>query len=124
VLDAPREVVHNEVFNVGDADQNYRIVDIAECVGKVMDVGTIRRGPSSPDDRSYRVSFDKIHERLPAFRCEWDVVRGATQLRDLFSGIMMDAATFEFRAFTRVQQIKYLVESGRIDNDFFWNRAQ
>ena len=33
VLEAPREAVHNQVFNVGDNEQNYRVREIAEIVG-------------------------------------------------------------------------------------------
>ncbi|HWF91213.1 MAG TPA: SDR family oxidoreductase, partial [Terriglobales bacterium] len=32
VLDAPKETIHNEVFNVGDTKENYRISELADMV--------------------------------------------------------------------------------------------
>ena len=56
-LDAPREAIHNEIFNVGDDEQNYRIGEIATIVGQVFDGCTITFGRSSGDSRSYRTSL-------------------------------------------------------------------
>ncbi len=36
VLEAPRESVHNQIFNVGDTTQNYRVREIAEIVSKAF----------------------------------------------------------------------------------------
>lgn len=36
VLESPREVVHNEVFNVGDTQHNYRVKEIAEIVAETF----------------------------------------------------------------------------------------
>ena len=77
-------------------------------------------GSTSGDNRSYRVSFDKIHAKLPGFRCRRDALTGARQLRDMFERIDMRQETFEFRAFTRLTQLKYLLETRQIDADFFW----
>lgn len=68
-LEAPREVVHNQVFNVGSDEQNYRIRDIAEIVGAAFPGCVVSYGPSSGDTRSYRVSIDKIRRHLPGYRC-------------------------------------------------------
>ena len=35
VLEAPREAVHNEAFNVGSTAENYRIRDVAEIVQRL-----------------------------------------------------------------------------------------
>ena len=35
-LEAPREVVHNEVFNVGKTSENYQVREIAEIVAEVF----------------------------------------------------------------------------------------
>jgi nucleoside-diphosphate-sugar epimerase len=120
VLDAPRDVVHDEVFNVGDAAQNYRVRDIAEIVGKVFEGCELTFGEQGGDNRSYRVAFDKIHEQLPGFSCDWDAERGARQLHDVFSRIDMDAGVFNDRAFTRLQQLQYLLRTSQIDETFYW----
>jgi nucleoside-diphosphate-sugar epimerase len=120
VLEAPREDVHSEVFNIGDTAQNYRVRDIAEIVGKVFEGCELSFGESGADNRSYRVSFDKIHERLPAFSCDWNAERGAQQLHDVFERIDMDANVFGARPFTRLEQLQYLLRTRQIDDHFFW----
>lgn len=119
-LRAPEQAIRGQVFNVGSNPQNYRVREIAEIVGEAFPGCEVTMGTSSADNRSYRVSFDKIHAGLPGFSCEWDARRGAAQLRQLFERIGMSRDTFEFRAFTRLKQLKYLISTHQIDDDFFW----
>jgi nucleoside-diphosphate-sugar epimerase len=123
VLRAPREAVHNEVFNVGATDENYQIRDIANALGGVFPECEVSFGSSDPDQRSYRVSFEKAQQRLPGFACEWTLARGARQLRDLFECVGLTEEQFRFRAFTRLHQLKYLLDTGQVDAEFFWVRA-
>ncbi|MGH9806174.1 MAG: NAD-dependent epimerase/dehydratase family protein, partial [Terriglobia bacterium] len=121
-LTAPREAVHNEIFNVGDEAQNYRIREIATIIGQAFDGCAVTFGPPSGDNRSYRTSFDKIRRHLPSFRCRWPAERGARQLRDVFERIGMTKETFSFRGFTRLEQLKHLIATRQIDDDLFWRR--
>jgi nucleoside-diphosphate-sugar epimerase len=120
VLHAPRETVHSQIFNVGRTEENYQIRDIALSIGEVMPGCDISFGATDPDQRSYRVSFEKIDRALPGFRCEWDLRRGAEQLRVLFERVALAEPTFRFRAFSRLNQLKHLIANGQIDADFFW----
>jgi nucleoside-diphosphate-sugar epimerase len=120
VLTAPRDAIHNEVFNVGHDADNYQVREIAQIVANVYPGCELTFGPAGGDNRSYRVSFRKIHSQLPGFRCTWDARKGAQQLHDVFQRIGLDAATFAARPFTRLQQLKYLRASGQIDDSFFW----
>lgn len=120
VLAAPTETIHNEVFNVGDTNHNYRVREIADIVGGIFPGCRVSFGPPSADNRSYRVSFAKIQKHLPGFKCEWDAVRGARQLCDLFQQIDLTRDVFEFRAFTRLKQLEYLIRTRQIDAHFFW----
>jgi nucleoside-diphosphate-sugar epimerase len=124
VLEAPPDAVHNEVFNVGDTSHNYRVREIAEIVANVFPDCKVTFGSSGADNRSYRVSFDKIREHLPDFRCMWDAQRGAQQLYDLFTHIDMPRELFQHRAFTRLKQLEYLLRTGQIDAQFFWNEPR
>jgi nucleoside-diphosphate-sugar epimerase len=119
-LQAPREAVHNEIFNVGDNQQNYRIREIAAIVAQVFDGCPITFGAASGDNRSYRTSFDKIHRHLPKFRCQWPAELGARQLHEIFSHIKMTRQMFSFRGFTRLEQLKHLITTEQIDADFFY----
>ena len=123
-LDAPRETVHNEIFNVGSSKANYTIRDVAEIVADQFPGCTTTFGPSGGDNRSYRVNFDKIHSTLPAFEALWDANAGAAQLYKLFSRIDMSVDTFDFRAFTRLKQLEYLLRTSQLDENFFWSDAE
>jgi nucleoside-diphosphate-sugar epimerase len=119
-LNAPREAVHNEIFNVGDDEQNYRIAEIANIVGRAFDGCRITFGPPGGDNRSYRTSFRKICCHLPEFRCRWSAELGAHQLREVFERVKMTSDMFSFRAFTRLRQLTYLISTDQIDADFYW----
>jgi nucleoside-diphosphate-sugar epimerase len=119
-LEAPREAVHNQIFNVGSDEQNYRVREVAEIVADTFPGCVVTYGPQSADNRSYRVSFAKIRRHLPDFSCRWTAELGARQLRDIFEQIAMSKETFNYRAYTRLQQLKYLVASRQIDEDFYF----
>ena len=119
-LEAPRDIVHNQIFNVGDTSNNYQVREIAKIVAEIFKGCQLSFGQNGSDNRSYRVSFDKINKTLPGFKCEWDAVRGAQQLFDLFTQIDMTEETFLFRGFTRLKQLEYLLRTQQIDRDFFW----
>lgn len=119
-LQAPQDAVHNETFNVGDTAHNYTVRQIAEVVAEVFRGCALSFGTSGADNRSYRVSFEKINNRLPGFSCEWDARKGAQQLYNVFQAIDMDRDTFQHRAFTRLRQLEHLIRTSQIDSDFFF----
>src|SRR5215216_3301203 len=80
-LHAPRDVVHNQAFNVGRDDQNYRISDLADIVKETVPGCEIEYAQDAgPDKRTYRVDFSKIAAKLPEFRPLWDARKGAQEL--------------------------------------------
>ena len=122
-LEAPREAVHNVVFNVGSTSANYQIREIATAVAAVFPDCELSFGSSDADQRSYRVSFDKIAQQLPGFDCCWDLQRGVAELREFFEHVQLTEEQFNFRAFTRLRQLKHLIDEGQIDDRFFWTRS-
>jgi nucleoside-diphosphate-sugar epimerase len=121
VLEAPREAVHNQVFNVGATPENYQVREIAQAVADIFPGCRLNFGKSDGDNRSYRVSFDKIHALLPGFTCQRDVRTGARELLEIFQRIDMSPETFEFRAYTRLKQLQHLLHTGQIDKEFYWS---
>lgn len=119
-LAAPREQIHNEIFNIGDDAQNYRVSEIAQIVGSVFTGCSVSLGSQSGDNRSYRISFQKIRKHLPDFQCRWTAERGARQLHNIFSRIAMTDEVFSFRAFTRIKQLKHLLATHQIDHGLYW----
>lgn len=119
-LEAPRKAIHNEIFNVGNTRENYQVRDIAQIVARGFPGCEVTIGSSDGDNRSYRVSFDKIAARLPAFQCHRNAEMGACQLYKLFERIGMTREMFEFRGYTRLKQLEHLIRTGQIDEEFFW----
>ncbi len=121
-LKAPRDMIHNQIFNVGDTANNYRVKEIAEIIASVFKGCELSFGESGADNRSYRVSFEKINTKLPGFKCDWNAQLGAQQLYDIFEQIDMTEDMFQFRGFTRLKQLEYLIRTQQIDRDFFWTK--
>lgn len=119
-LDAPVDAIHNQVLNIGSNSQNYRVREVAEIVAQTFPGCATSFGAQGADNRSYRVSFDKLSHHLPDFRCQWDVAKGARQFHDLFTKIDLTPDQFEYRGFTRLKQLQYLIRTAQIDENFFW----
>jgi nucleoside-diphosphate-sugar epimerase len=120
VLEAPREHVHGQILNVGAPAANFQVREIAEIIGQVFPDCQVTVGERGADQRSYRVSFAKIHELLPDFRCAWDPESGARQLLEVFARVDLTHEDFVSRKFTRLRQIEYLLGTGQIDEAFLW----
>ncbi len=119
-LEAPRDAVCGEIFNVGRTDENYRVHEIATIVGETFPGCEVTFGSSDGDNRSYRVSFDKIAAQMPGYAPQFSVADGARQLLDVFRRIGMDEALFEHRAYTRLKTLRHLIATRQIDARFFW----
>jgi len=121
VLDAPREAVHNEIFNVGDTEENYRISQLADIVSETVPGCQIEYAPGGgPDKRCYRVSCDKIRRVLPQFRTKWTARKGAQELYDAYRAVNLTAADLVPAPFTRITQIKRLQKAGKLDSLLRW----
>ena len=118
LLEAPRDVVHDEAFNVGATEENYRIRQVAEIVGEVVEGSEITFAPGAgADARDYFVSFDKIAERIPSFRPEGTVRRGAEELVAAYAAFGMDAADLTSPRYTRLARLTQLIEAGALDDE-------
>lgn len=124
-MEAPEDAVHNEAFNVGRTDNNYRIRDIAEIVAQVVPNCRLEFAPdASPDTRSYRVSFAKINERIPAFKPQWDAKKGAEQLYAAYKSGGLTHEEFEGPRYMRIAHIRKLMAEGILGEDLrHTNRA-
>ncbi|BAQ15683.1 NAD-dependent epimerase/dehydratase family protein [Methyloceanibacter caenitepidi] len=117
-LEAPEEAVFNQAFNVGQTAHNYRIRDIAEIVAEVVPQCQLEFAPDAgPDNRSYRVNFDKIAETLPAFQPQWDARKGAQELYQAYLKADISWEDFEGPRFQRIAHIRKLLEEGILGGD-------
>ena len=106
VLHAPRELIHNEAFNVGRSEENYRVRDLADMVQQVVPNSRVRyAGAGGPDPRCYRVNCDKIAATLPEFKPRWNVRRGMEQLYEAFRRFDLTREEFEGDKYLRIKHI-------------------
>jgi nucleoside-diphosphate-sugar epimerase len=124
VLEAPRELVHNEVFNVGRTDENFQIRQLAEIVAETVPGCRLDFAEGAgPDARSYRVDFGKIARVLPGFRPRWTARAGARQLYDAFRASGLRLEEFEGPRYRRIDQIRQLLGNGRLDETLRWKQT-
>ena len=117
VLTAPREIVHNEAFNVGATKENYQIRDLARIVAEVVPGCHIEFAPgASPDTRNYRVRCDKFAERL-GFATRWTARQGAEELLDAYRTVGLTLAEFEGERYQRIAHVRSLLARGSLGPD-------
>jgi nucleoside-diphosphate-sugar epimerase len=120
VLHAPKDKVHDEAFNVGVTEHNYRIRELAEIVAEVVpDCEVGFAADAAPDRRSYRVNCDKIRRVLPDFVPQWDARKGARSLYDAFLAQKLTLEDFEGPTYQRIGHIKKLVTDGVLTASLF-----
>jgi len=121
VLKAPIERVHNQAFNVGQTSENFQVREIAEIVAETVPGSRVEyEAGASPDKRSYRVRCDKIKEILPEFAPAWTARRGAKELYETYQRIGLTLEEFEGQKYKRIDHIKLLLASRRLNHELRW----
>ncbi|HEX6232718.1 MAG TPA: SDR family oxidoreductase [Jiangellaceae bacterium] len=116
-LEAPREAVHNQAFNVGRGEDVVQIRDIAEQVAKILDAPVTFAAEAGPDKRDYRVDFTRVRRLLPAFQPEWTVAAGIEELARDMQTYGLSADDFEGPRYVRLERIRELLANRRLDAD-------
>jgi nucleoside-diphosphate-sugar epimerase len=120
-LEAPREKVHDEAFNVGQTSENYRVRDLADLVLSVVPGSSVEYAEGGgPDPRNYRVDCSKLAETLPAYRPQWTVPRGVAELSAAFQQHHLSAEEFAGHRYLRIKNIQRLQSEGRLGEDLRW----
>jgi nucleoside-diphosphate-sugar epimerase len=120
VLTAPREVIHNQAFNVGRNEDNVQIRDIATVVEDVVSGSVITyAGGASPDARCYRVDCSKLSRMIPEAAPQWTMRRGVESLYEAYTKEELTHEDFLER-FVRMKRVKELMESGALDPALRW----
>jgi len=121
VLDAPRELVHDQAFNVGASAENYRIRDLADIVEDVVPGARASFAEGGgPDARSYRVDCSKIGRALPGFETRWTVRRGVEQLQEAYGRHGLTLDEFLGPRYLRIKRVRELQDAGRLDDELRW----
>lgn len=120
-VEAPRDKVHAEAFNVGRTEENYRIREVAEIVSSVVPGSTVTFADGAgPDKRNYRVCCDRLAERVPEFQPTWTVPAGVEQLHDAFVEHGLDLDDLVGPKLSRIAHIRAELASGRLDPSLRW----
>jgi len=121
VLEAPREVVHNQAFNVGQTKENYQIHDVAAMVEEIVPRSRVKYADGGgPDLRCYRVNCDKIARSLSNFQPQWTVRRGIEQLYAAYKERSLTLREFTGTRYVRIKHLRCLLESSRLDPTLRW----
>lgn len=121
VLQAPRELVHNQAFNVGRTEENYQVRDLAEMVKEVIPGSKVTyANGGGPDRRCYRVDCNKLAGVLRDFRPRWTVRRGIEELYEAYKKHALTHKELTGTKYLRIQRIKALQSEGRLDANLFW----
>ena len=124
ILHAPRDVVHNQAFNIGRTDENYRVRDLARIVQETIPSCEIDyASDASPDKRCYRVDCSKALNTIPEFRPKWTAKKAAVQLLEAYRNYGLTFEVFDGPKFKRINHINGLLEQGRLNKQLRWTTA-
>jgi nucleoside-diphosphate-sugar epimerase len=117
ILEAPRELVHDQAFNVGQTGENYRIREVAAMVEEVVPGSKVTYADgATPDIRNYRVNCDKLIRLVPEFEPRWTVRRGVEELYESYRRNSLTLEDFLSRRFLRIKHVKELQAEGVLDD--------
>jgi len=124
VLEARREAIHDQAFNVGSSSENYRVGELAAIVQDTVGGCRIEYADGAgPDQRCYRVDCGKISRRLPSFQLRWNARLGARQLLESYRVAGLSADDLAGPRFYRLRTLRRLIDSRRLTGDLRWREA-
>ena len=116
MLEAPRELIHNEAFNVGRTEDNVQIREIAEMVREAVPGSRVSFAEGAgPDIRDYRVDFAKLHTTFPDLKMRWTVRDGIDELAAAYARYGLTYEDFVSSRYVRLRRIRELLEAGLVD---------
>jgi nucleoside-diphosphate-sugar epimerase len=118
VLEAPRELVHDEAFNVGRAEDNVQVKDIADLVRDAVPGSMVSLADNAgPDLRNYRVDFSKLTGTFPDLDLRWRVRDGVNELVEAYGRHGLTYDDFTSARFVRLRRIRELLSAGLVDEN-------
>ena len=121
VLDAPRERIHNQVFNVGVNGENYQVWELAAIVKDAAQGCVVKYAEDGESDpRSYHVDFSKLLEEVPAYGPTWNARLGAHELYEAYQRWGLTTEQFQGPPFVRLKALKQLRDIQELDSTLRW----
>jgi nucleoside-diphosphate-sugar epimerase len=119
VLESDRKLANGQTFNVGSNEQNLQIFDLAKMVAESMHVPFNFEWYGSPDMRSYKVSFDRIKERI-GYKTSYTPKEGA---KEVFDALKEGRLSSDDPRTITVKWYKHLMEAHKLVSDLEINGA-
>ncbi len=119
ILESNRKLVNGQIFNVGNNEQNLQIFDLAKIVAESISLPFNFEWYGSPDMRSYKVSFDKIREKI-GYKTSYTPKEGA---KEVFDALKEGKLNPEDPRTITVKWYKHLLEARKLVNDLEINGA-
>jgi nucleoside-diphosphate-sugar epimerase len=120
-LTAPRELIHNQAYNIGQNSENYQVRDLAEIVREIVPGCEIEfAGKGGPDPRNYRVDFSRLAKTFPQLQLQWTARKGAQQLYAAYQEARLTLEDLQGRKFIRLNQLKHLLATSQLDDSLRW----
>ena len=121
LLEADRQLVHDEAFNVGRTAENFRIREVAEVVGSLIPGSRVEFArDAGPDLRNYRVDCRKLEESIPAYQPVWTVRDGVIELLEAYDAVGLTEDMFLGPQLMRIRHVRSLIEDGSLDDMLRW----
>lgn len=120
-VESPREVVHNQIFNVGINTENYQVRQLADIVMKTVPNCQVKFAvDAEPDKRNYRVDFTKYATTFHQYPLRWNAALGAKQIYESYRTIGLGKDEYEGPRYKRIAQLKLLLSTGQLDSSLRW----
>lgn len=111
--------VNGKILNCGFNENNYRVRDIVETVKVCLPGCAVSFAHKSPDERSYRVSFDRLHKLLPGVKQEWSMI---SSVNDLLSHYHAGRIAVDRTSYERLKVLSALLKEGSVDGKLHWKK--
>lgn len=116
VLESPREVIHDQAFNVGRSEDVVQVRDIAEMVRAAVPGSALSIADGAgPDLRNYKVDFSKLNDTFPELKLAWTVSKGVDEMYAAYQRHGLTLDDFNSAQFVRLRRIQQLLGVGLVD---------
>lgn len=117
MLEAPREAIHDQAFNIGRTEDNVQIRDVAEMVREAVPGSELTfADDAGPDLRNYRADFSKLNDTFPDLKLRWSVRDGIAELLAAYTRHGLTYDDFTSPRFVRLRRIRELLDQGLLDD--------
>jgi len=117
VINASKEKVAGEIFNVGINEENYTVRQIAQQVNEMIPGSRIEYAKNAATDpRSYKVDFSKIRNKI-GFKADWNLKDGINEISSHLKKKDFTEDDFKNKNFYREGYLRLLIKNSTIDRN-------